>query len=89
MYVAVPIQQGTHMTDLLIYYFWGTIVCYIFGLPGCTNKKRLIIDIIAIRQLYKRRELTKIRWINGQDNLVNAITKGTPNKALKRFIDTN
>jgi hypothetical protein len=38
MYVAVPIQQGTHITDLLIYYFWGTIVCHIFGLPGCTNR---------------------------------------------------
>jgi hypothetical protein len=28
---------------------------------GTTKEKRLIIDIIAIRQLYKRKELTKIR----------------------------
>jgi hypothetical protein len=28
---------------------------------GTTKEKRLIIDIIAIRQLYKRRELIKIR----------------------------
>jgi hypothetical protein len=39
IYIVVPIQQGTHITDLLIYYFWGTIMCHIFGLPGCTNKK--------------------------------------------------
>jgi hypothetical protein len=50
MYIAVPIQQGTHITNLLIYYFWGTIVCHIFGLPGCTNRsfikgKRYIIYI--------------------------------------------
>jgi len=30
-----------------------------------TKEKRLIIDIIAIRQSYKRRELIEIRWING------------------------
>jgi len=54
-----------------------------------TKEKRLMIDIIAIRQSYERRELIKIRWINGQDNLADAMTKGTPNKALERFIDTN
>jgi hypothetical protein len=37
IYIAVPIQQGTDITDLLIYYFWGTIMCHIFGLPGYTN----------------------------------------------------
>jgi hypothetical protein len=54
-----------------------------------TKEKRLMINIMAIRQSYERKELTKIRWINGQDNLANAITKGIPNKALERFIDTN
>ena len=29
------------------------------------KEKRLIIDIMALRQSYKRRELFKIRWING------------------------
>jgi hypothetical protein len=56
---------------------------------GTTKEKRLMINIMAIRQSYKRRELTEIRWINGQDNLANAITKGTPNKALETFINTN
>jgi hypothetical protein len=49
---------------------------------GTTKEKRLIIDIMALRQSYKRRELTEVRWINGQDNLVDAMTKAIPNKML-------
>jgi hypothetical protein len=56
---------------------------------GTTKEKRLMIDIMAIRQSYERREVTEIRWINGQDNPADAMTKGTPNKALEKFIDTN
>ena len=56
---------------------------------GTTKEKRLMINIMAIRQLYKHRELTEIQWINGQDNLANTITKGTLNKALETFINTN
>ena len=56
---------------------------------GTTKEKRLMIDIMAIRQSYERRELTEIRWINGQDNPADAMTKGIPNKALGKFIDTN
>jgi hypothetical protein len=48
-----------------------------------------MIDIMAIRQSYERRELTEIQWINGQDNPADAMTKGTPNKALETFINTN
>ena len=44
---------------------------------------------MALRQLYERRELLKIRWISGQDNPVDAITKSNPNKALEKFLDTN
>ena len=54
-----------------------------------TKEKRLIIDIMALRQSYKRRELFKIQWISGQDNPADAITKANPNKALKTFVDTN
>jgi len=56
---------------------------------GTTKEKRLMIDVMAIRQSYERRELTEIRWINGQDNPADAMTKGTPNRALEKFIDTN
>lgn len=56
---------------------------------GTTNEKRLMIDIMALRQSYERREITEIRWINGNDNPADAFTKATPNRALEHFIDTN
>ena len=56
---------------------------------GTTNEKRLMIDIMALRQSYERREIAEIRWINGEDNPADALTKATPNRALERFIDSN
>ena len=56
---------------------------------GTTKEKRLMIDIMALRQSYERREIYEIRWINGNDNLADAMTKGTPNKALETFVDHN
>ena len=56
---------------------------------GTTKEKRLIIDIIAIRQSYERRKLLEIRWINGHNNLANTMTKGNPTKALQTLINTN
>jgi hypothetical protein len=56
---------------------------------GSTQEKRLIIDIIALRQLYERREITEIRWIDEKDNPADTMTKSTLNKALEKLIDTN
>jgi hypothetical protein len=56
---------------------------------GSTQEKRLMIDIMALRQLYERREITEIRWIDEKDNPADAMTKSTLNKALKKLIDTN
>ncbi|KAF1966032.1 hypothetical protein BU23DRAFT_584689 [Bimuria novae-zelandiae CBS 107.79] len=56
---------------------------------GTTNEKRLMIDIMALRQSYERREIAEIQWINGKDNPADALIKATPNRALKRFIDSN
>jgi hypothetical protein len=56
---------------------------------GTTQEKRLIIDIMALRQSYERRELFEIRWINGQDNPADAMIKANPNRALETFVDTN
>ncbi|RDW58864.1 hypothetical protein BP6252_13340 [Coleophoma cylindrospora] len=56
---------------------------------GTTKEKRLMIDIMALRQSYERRELTEVRWINGQDNPADAMTKANPNKTLERLLDTN
>lgn len=56
---------------------------------GTTKEKRLMIDIMALRQSYERRELAEIRWIKGQDNPADAMTKSNPNKSLEKFLDTN
>jgi hypothetical protein len=48
-----------------------------------------MIDIMALRQSYERREITEVRWIDGKDNLADAMTKSIPNKALEKLIDTN
>jgi hypothetical protein len=54
-----------------------------------TQEKRLIIDIMALRQSYERRELFEIQWINGEDNPANTFTKAKPNTTLQRFINMN
>ncbi|KHJ30040.1 hypothetical protein EV44_g3990 [Erysiphe necator] len=54
---------------------------------GSTKEKRLMIDIMAIRQSYERRELSEIRWINGNDNPADAMTKANATKALKSLIE--
>ena len=44
---------------------------------------------MALHQLYKHRKITEIQWIDRKDNLADAMTKSTPNKALKKFINSN
>jgi len=56
---------------------------------GTTQEKRLIINIIYLRQLYKRREIAKVKWINRDSNPIDAMTKSKPLSALKRLINTN
>ena len=53
------------------------------------KEKRLIINIIVLRQSYERRELANIRWIEGDSNPANAMTKSKPNKCLKQLVSNN
>jgi hypothetical protein len=48
-----------------------------------------MINIICLRQLYKKRKIAKVKWIDGDSNSVDAMTKSKPLLALKRLIDTN
>jgi hypothetical protein len=54
-----------------------------------TAEKRLIIDIMGLRQSYKRREINKVRWINSNYNPADAITKERCYQALKQLVDNN
>jgi hypothetical protein len=56
---------------------------------GITQEKRLIIDILALRQSYERRKIAEICWIYNRDNPANAITKATANSSLEQLISTN
>jgi hypothetical protein len=48
-----------------------------------------MIDIMALRQSYERRELSEVRWIEGNSNPADAMTKPTPNRALEEMVSTN
>lgn len=56
---------------------------------GTTKEKRLMIDIMAIRQSYERRELSEIRWIEGNSNPADAMTKSNANSSLQTLVSTN
>ncbi len=48
-----------------------------------------MVDLMCLQQVYKRREITKIKWISGGTNLADAMTKSKPCLALKLLVDTN
>ncbi len=54
-----------------------------------TSKKRLMIDLMCLRQFYERRKITKIRWIDDESNSVDVMTKNNSCQTLSRLIDTN
>ena len=56
---------------------------------GTTQEKRLMIDILCLRQSYERREITEILWIKGDKNPADAMTKDKGCDALQRLVDTN
>ena len=56
---------------------------------GTTREKRLMIDIMALREMYERRELVDMRWISGSSNPADVMTKALPNKALQQLINDN
>ena len=44
---------------------------------------------MCLRQAYERRKIMEVKWISGEDNLVDAITKAKPYQALKTLININ
>jgi hypothetical protein len=54
-----------------------------------TQEKRLIVDVMVIRQSYERYIITKIRLIKGDSNPIDIITKAKANTSLTRLINTN
>ena len=48
-----------------------------------------MIDVMCLYQLYKYREITKVKWIDSNSNPTDLMTKGKASTALKKLIDTN
>jgi hypothetical protein len=53
------------------------------------NEKRLMIDLMCLRQFYEKREIAEIRWIDENINSADAMIKSKFCNALIKLIDTN
>ncbi len=56
---------------------------------GTTQEKRLMIDVMCLRQAYERRQITEVKWIDGNSNPADSMTKGKASTALSKLIETN
>ena len=56
---------------------------------GSTQEKKLIVDLMYLCQLYKRYIIMEIKWINGDLNPTDAMTKVNACNALRNLVDTN
>jgi hypothetical protein len=54
-----------------------------------TVEKRLMIDVMTLRQSYERREIIKSKWISDDDNSANSMIKIKSFTTLKIVIDIN
>jgi hypothetical protein len=52
-----------------------------------TQKKRLMINVMSLRQLYKRREIIKIKWIQDINYSIDFMIKSKTLTTLKTLID--
>jgi hypothetical protein len=48
-----------------------------------------MIDVMCLRQAYERREIAEVKWIKGNSNPADAMTKSKPSNALTQLLDTN
>jgi hypothetical protein len=56
---------------------------------GTTTERSLMIDLVTLRQSYQHREISEIRWINGEDNPADAMTKSSANRVLEGLVSSN
>jgi hypothetical protein len=56
---------------------------------GTTHEKHLMVDIICLRQSYKRRLIIEVIWIDRGSNPADAMTKDHPCQVLRDLIDLN
>jgi hypothetical protein len=72
---------------VLCIYFKSLYKCLIK--LGSTQEKRLMVDLMCLYQLYKRRMIIKIKWINSNLNPTDAIMKVNAYNVLRNLVDIN
>ena len=48
-----------------------------------------MIDVMCLRQSYEGREIAEVKWIDGDSNPADAITKSKSSLALRQLININ
>jgi hypothetical protein len=56
---------------------------------GSVQEKRLMINVMCLRQAYERREIAEMRWIHEENNPADSMIKIKSSRALEKLIDTN
>ncbi len=56
-----------------------------------TIEKRLMMNVMILRQSYERRKITEVRWISDDHNFADSMIKSGSKtfSALKKMIDIN
>jgi hypothetical protein len=54
-----------------------------------TIEKRLMMNVIILRQFYERRKIIKIKWMHETNNTVDFMIKSKSSSALRTMIDIN
>jgi hypothetical protein len=83
------INRVLEMELLLVVYMDSKSLYECLVKLGTIREKYLIINVICLRQAYEWREITEVKWIKGESNPADSITKSKPINALKRLINTN
>jgi hypothetical protein len=52
-------------------------------------KKRLMMNVMTLRQSYERREIIEVKWISDDRNLADSMIKSKESLALKQIININ
>jgi hypothetical protein len=81
--IKATVKLQLNIGLLLILYTNSKLIYKCFVKLGTTQEKRLMINVMCLRQLYKRREIAEVKLINGDSNPADAITKNKPSSALK------
>jgi hypothetical protein len=77
------------ISERILHIFLSMILYECLVKLDTTSEKRLMIDLMCLRQSYERREITKIRWIDKNTNSVDAMTKINSCQTFTKLIDTN